>query len=258
VQLKEMSMKIQNFWKELPEQIKRLSIVIIVVGIMFILVRPLFVPEDFGTYGHFRASAVDEIVSQEVNYAGQEVCFDCHDDVMETKYDGYHKNVACEVCHGPAAGHTEDPESNQLIAPTERGYCPLCHEYSPSRPTGFPQIVSLSHNPMEPCIGCHDPHDPDPPEIPRECEACHAQIARTKALSHHLNIPCTLCHQTPEDHKVNPREVLPSKPISRDFCAQCHGATISDKKGIPKIDLASHEPRYVCWQCHYPHLPEAR
>jgi hypothetical protein len=251
-------MKPQNYWRSLPEQIKRLVIIIIILFLLFIFIRPLFIPDDFGIYGHFRASAVDEIVALEIKYAGQETCFDCHDDVMETKYDGYHKNVACEVCHGPGSAHTEDPEAAQLIAPTGRGYCTLCHEYLPSRPTGFPQIVAAAHNPNEPCIGCHDPHDPDPPEVPKECEACHAQIARTTALSHHANIPCTFCHQTPEEHKTNPREVLPDKPNSREFCAQCHGSNISNQKGIPKVDLLTHEPRYVCWQCHYPHLPEAR
>ena len=251
-------MKIRNYWQALPEQIKRISVVILIFGFLFLFVRPLFIPDDFGEHGHFRTSSVDEIIAQKVNYAGQELCSDCHDDVMESKYAGYHKNVACEVCHGPGYAHTEDPEAVQLIAPTKRGYCPLCHEYSPSRPTGFPQIVSASHNPMEPCISCHDPHDPDPPEIPTECAACHAQIARSKAISHHMNIACTFCHQSPEEHKVNPREVLPSKPTSREFCGQCHGADISDKKGIPKVDLSTHEPRYVCWQCHYPHLPEAR
>jgi len=248
----------KDFWNNLPEQIKRLSILIIALALLFILIRPLFIPDDFGKYGHFRVSAVDENAAVELKYAGQETCFDCHDDVMAVKSESYHRNLACEICHGPGKKHSEEPDTYQMIAPTGRGFCPLCHEYLPSRPTGFPQIVSASHNPMTPCIQCHDPHQPVPPQVPKECEACHAAIARTKALSHHLNIPCTFCHQTPEEHKINPRAHLPSKPASREFCAQCHGENISDKKGIPKIDLATHEPRYVCWQCHYPHLPEAR
>ena len=26
---------------------------------------------------------------------------------------------------------------------------------------------------------------------------------------------------------------------------------------IPRVDLASHAGRDLCWQCHYPHFPEA-
>lgn len=242
----------------IPEQVRRLSILVIALTVVFILTRNWLVPADFGKYGHYRASAIEDIISQEMEYAGQEVCFECHDDMIEEKRSGYHKDVSCEVCHGPAAKHAEEPGSVELQFPRQRGYCPLCHEYLPSRPTGFPQIVSASHNPMKPCISCHNPHNPTPPQTPRECTACHAEIARTKAVSHHVYVPCTRCHQAPEAHKTNPRAHLPSKPSNRAFCGQCHAIGATSEKGIPRIDLDSHYPRYVCWQCHYPHLPEAR
>jgi len=116
--------------------------------------------------------------------------------------------------------------------------------------------VSASHNPIKPCISCHDPHDPKPKEPPRECQACHAEIARTKAVSHHVYVPCIRCHQTPEEHKLQPRQVPASKPETREFCGGCHAKDAASEKGIPRIDLATHGERYVCWQCHYPHLPE--
>ena len=245
----------KSFWNNLPEQIKRLSIIFVILLAIFIIVNNILVPEDFGLYGHYRASALEEIISQKIQYAGHEVCYDCHDDVVETKQSGYHKKVSCEVCHGPAAAHTEDEEV-ELKAPRERGYCPICHEYLPSRPTGFPQIIAASHNPMKACISCHDPHDPVPPETPRECEACHAEIASTKSLSKHVYIPCIRCHQTPEEHKISPRKIIPSKPANREFCGGCHGIDASSDEEIPRIDLQTHEENYDCWQCHYPHLPE--
>ena len=245
------------FGRKIPEQVTRLSILLILIVVVFVFVRSALVPPDFGKYGHYRASAVDEIISQNIKYAGHVICYDCHDDVVDTKSGGYHKKVSCEVCHGPAALHTDDPEEFVLEAPRERGYCPLCHEYIPSRPTGFPQIVSASHNPMKPCISCHDPHNPKPPETPRECEACHAEISRTKSLSHHVNVKCTFCHQAQVEHKIQPREFLPSKPSTREFCGGCHADNSDASKEIPRVDIASHGERYMCWQCHYPHLPEA-
>ncbi|MFQ5605292.1 MAG: hypothetical protein ACE5HS_18660 [bacterium] len=246
-----------QLWKRFPEQIKRLSILLLVVIVLLVAVRVTLVPSDFGKYGHFRASAVEEIVSQEINYAGHEICAECHDDLMEVKNAGYHKSLACEVCHGPAAKHTEEPEPGMLQIPRGRGYCPLCHEYLPSRPTGFPQIVSASHNPIKPCITCHEPHDPKPPETPKECSACHANIARTKTISHHAYVECIRCHETPENHKISPRQFLPNKPQTREFCGGCHAQETPETKGIPQVDIAIHGERYVCWQCHYPHLPEA-
>jgi hypothetical protein len=242
-------------WRRFPEQVKRLSIVFVVVVTLFLLVRPLFIPSDFGKYGHYRASAVDLAASLDVHYAGHVTCLDCHEDIVEVKQTGFHKDVSCEVCHGPAFAHTEGDDFD-LPAPRDRGYCPLCHEYLPSRPTGFPQIISASHNPMEACISCHEPHDPKPSVTPKECDACHGEIANTKALSKHIYIPCIRCHETPEEHKLRPREIIPGKPMGREFCGECHAEDAPGEKGIPRIDMVTHEERYVCWQCHYPHLPE--
>lgn len=248
-----------NYWKKIPEQVKRLSVLLLILIITFIFVQSTLVPTDFGEYGHYRGSALNEIASQELKYAGQLACNECHDDVMETKNFGYHKNISCEVCHGPAANHIEDPDLFQPDAPRDRNYCPICHEYIPSRPTGFPQIVSASHNPVKPCITCHDPHDPKPPSGNSiGCEACHTEISRTKMLSYHAYVECTQCHETPDNHEINPRSYLPSKPSERSFCGRCHGLDAESEKGIPRIDLETHEKRYVCWQCHYPHLPEVR
>ncbi|OGB60390.1 MAG: hypothetical protein A2Y94_08320 [Caldithrix sp. RBG_13_44_9] len=245
-------------WKRIPEQLRRLSILVLLLIVLFVMIRTLLVPRDFGKYGHYRASAVDEIVSQSIHYAGREACEECHDDIAGVKSSGFHRNVACEVCHGPGAAHMEDPSGVQLTAPRERGYCPLCHEYLTSRPTGFPQIVSDLHNPMKPCIACHEPHDPKPPVTPKGCEACHAAIARTLSLSHHVYLPCTRCHQDPGSHKISPREFTPTKPTTREFCGECHARNDENTKGIPQIELVNHYSRYVCWQCHYPHLPEAQ
>lgn len=241
----------------IPEQATRLIVILGLFVAALVTARAVLIPDDFGTYGHFRAGAIEENASIPIKYAGQVACADCHDDVVEVKSEGYHRGVACEVCHGPAAAHVDDDESVDLRVPRERGYCPLCHEYLPSRPTGFPQVVAASHNPVLPCIQCHDPHDPVPPETPRECAACHATIARTKAVSHHAYVDCTQCHETPENHRVDPRAFLPTKPTSRAFCGGCHGRRADSPTGIPRVDLLEHGGGYVCWQCHYPHLPQA-
>ena len=241
-----------------PEQVKRLFPLLIIVVALIVSARSFLIPEDFGEYGHFRASALEEAVLREMKYAGRAACADCHDDLVEIKARGFHKNVACEVCHGPAAAHIEDDEAVELRVPRERGYCVLCHEYLPSRPTGFPQIVADTHNPRTPCFECHEPHDPKPPETPQNCSACHATIARTKLVSHHANVDCIVCHETSEGHKIDPRDFIPPKPTTRAFCGSCHGEDADSSPRIPRVDMDSHGTGYVCWQCHYPHLPETQ
>ena len=93
------------------------------------------------------------------------------------------------------------------------------------------------HNPVKPCITCHDPHAPEPPRVPQECSACHAEIARTKVLSRHAGLPCTTCHQTEEKHKVNPLQSTPGKPRTREFCGQCHAQEAKSPPEIPRVDL---------------------
>jgi hypothetical protein len=164
--------------------------------------------------------------------------------------------VACETCHGPGAAHVADPQSNAPVVPRERSFCPRCHGYDASRPTGFPQIEPVTHNPMKPCVECHTPHAPEPPTLPSSCAACHGEIARLKAVSHHAALDCTQCHQTPDAHRDTPRLVVAEKPRAREFCGGCHAKDAKSPKQIPRVDLATHGSRYLCWQCHYPHYPE--
>jgi hypothetical protein len=238
---------------KVPEQIKRLAVVLFVI-IAAVLLTWFLVPASVVDRRIQQESTVKRVTSTPIQFAGTAVCGECHDDETAKKKKGFHKGLSCETCHGPALKHVEDPGTVKPFAPRERKFCPLCHAYDPSRPTGFPQINPTIHNPLKPCITCHNPHDPEPPNIPRECSACHAEIARTKALSRHALLACTTCHTVPTQHKQAPRSVRPTKPEAREFCAKCHDKG-STQKAAPKVDAATHGGRYLCWQCHYPHMP---
>lgn len=239
----------------IPQQVPRLALVFVAAVAALVIARSLLVPESFGDSGHYRAAALDLVASHPIKYAGQRECGVCHSDVAETKADGNHRGLSCEVCHGPAAAHTNAPMDVKPTIPRGRDQCTLCHAYNPSRPTGFAQIDSVAHNPRMPCQGCHTPHAPVPPVTPRACSACHGQISTQLSVSHHAALECTTCHEAPPAHRENPRLVRPSKPTSRSFCGGCHAGGLAD---IPQISLDSHNSGYLCWQCHYPHHPEAR
>ena len=183
-------------------------------------------------------------------------CALCHGDVEAIRAVSNHQGVSCEVCHGAAANHVASPMETKPPIDRERTLCTVCHTFNPSRPSGFPQIDPVAHNPTTPCVACHLPHAPEPPTIPGECSVCHGQIARQKAVSHHAGLPCTTCHEAPDEHKASPRSVRPTKPLDRAFCGACHSEPAMVGSGIPQVDIGSHWERYLCWQCHYPHSPE--
>jgi hypothetical protein len=241
----------------IPEQVKRLAIVIGSLVVAALIVRFYIIPPKFTDRDQHRASTVEREIAKPVKFAGSRACQDCHEDITVKKAKGFHKTLSCEGCHGPAVRHAEDPSAAKPSAPRDRKFCPVCHAYDPSRPTGFPQINPTAHNPIKPCITCHNPHDPVPQRVPQACAACHGQIERTKALSSHALLQCTTCHKTSEQHRRAPRTAIPSKPETREFCGTCHGKTAT-QPDAPKIDLATHNPAYLCWQCHYPHLPEGQ
>lgn len=247
-----------SIWSKIPEQIRHLLIPCVIILVVALVARFLLVPSDFGRYGHYRAASVVENGEREIKFAGSAACLSCHDAEVAMKQAGYHRSLACETCHGPAAGHAEDPDKIKPYVPKARSHCLLCHEYQPSRPTGFPQVVADLHNPVKACIACHQPHDPKPPTVPKGCEACHAKIQRTIAVSGHTNVGCTQCHETPKQHNVLPRAYLPQKPQTRESCGKCHAQDAESDKAIPRVNMTSHGEKYLCWECHYPHMPEAQ
>jgi len=250
---------IRKIWNALPfpDQTKRLLIIFVFFITGWLVVRHHLVPPTFGQRGYYRAAAVDSIAALPISFVGQSQCVECHVDEGAVKTASYHRDVSCEVCHGPGAKHLDDPSANSLLPAKERTLCTVCHSYTASKPTGFPQIEPLTHNPADPCIKCHNPHDPKPPTTPSACGACHGEIARTKSVSHHASLECTFCHQTQELHKISPRAAIPGKPANRDFCGGCHSRSVDSPKEIPRVDMDSHGDGHLCWQCHYPHYPEA-
>ena len=243
----------------IPEQVKRLAIVIGVLVALTLVARFVLIPRSLTSTSLHWSLTTQRESAKPVKFAGSTACQDCHDDIAAKKAKSFHRVLACEGCHAPSVKHAEDPSAAKPVIPRDRTTCARCHAYDPSRPTGFPQINLTAHNPLKSCSTCHNPHDPVPPKVPKECAACHAQIERTKAVSSHALLTCTTCHKAPERHKTAPRTALPSKPDSREFCATCHGqGRAGTPKEAPKVDIATHGARNLCWECHYPHLPEGR
>ena len=126
---------------------------------LFLVLRLIFIPADFGTLGFYRAGALDDARAVPANYAGQDICTVCHSDIDELRQAARHTEVSCEACHGPAASHVEDFELKPTIE-NPRAVCVRCHAASAGKPAFLPQVVPDEHAGDFSCTDCHNPHDP--------------------------------------------------------------------------------------------------
>ena len=184
----------------------------------------------------------------------------------------------CLSCHDPHSAKEKGLLKITVHKPMVDGQCRECH-LAPTEPAPFKTTKSGSelclecHSSMKKelrrnfihdptvkgnCLTCHDPHNPLLPHSPTECSACHREIASKKMVSPHVSLTCKRCHDVPEGHLDTPRYVRANKPVSRELCGSCHATNSGSDRSIAKIELDTHNERYNCWDCHYPHFPEAK
>jgi len=161
----------------------------------------------------------------EGNYAGDEACMECHEEIYENFSKTIHgvkseprtpassnQEFACEVCHGPGAQHAEEGEGGG--------------------------ILSLSAKSPEPQKKKND-----------VCLQCHnkGKVAMWQASTHETRVlSCANCHKV---HQQNPKYL--AKPTQPEVCLECHRAI------TPQLLRQSHHPiresKMKCSDCHNSH-----
>jgi len=127
----------------MPQQISRLLVLFLLFTLCLVMARHYLVPKTFGRLGHYRAAALDSIVSRNVKYVGRKTCATCHDDIAKLHSVSRHQTVACEACHGPGSKHEEiakpftnvkklSPEQEKLVRDSiwkiqPGNICSRCH-----------------------------------------------------------------------------------------------------------------------------------
>ncbi len=169
----------------MPQHLKRLISFFAILLVLFLILQQVLIPKSFGKLGHYRADAIKENLVRELQYAGSDNCTKCHDTIHIEKSEGYHKQLKCEVCHGPGLKHalyadkfkdSELPDSLKLHKPIERKECAICHQKNAARikmqfdtidNTMIVQIDAMKHKLLnkktkeeQKCIKCHNPHQP--------------------------------------------------------------------------------------------------
>jgi hypothetical protein len=105
----------------------QVGVVFVIVGATMIFTRQRFIPESFGDIGHYRADSLEMIAAREIQYAGWQICGECHEDQVETKNSSFHRMLSCEVCHGASSAHAQEEAEEDPILPTGRDLCLACH-----------------------------------------------------------------------------------------------------------------------------------
>jgi hypothetical protein len=132
------------------------------VGVaVFLAMRGLLVPSDFGALGHYRRGALDDGRAHQPAFAGRQACTECHEAQVKERTGSRHATVGCEACHGALAVHAADPTAATPARPDASRTCLLCHLANVAKPHAFPQVEPSEHGDGQPCSECHQPHHPE-------------------------------------------------------------------------------------------------
>jgi len=141
------------------EHLLRLAALFAAGVALFLGVRWLLVPSDYGRLGPYRASALVQNALRPIVFAGQAACVECHTDVADLRKTNAHARVSCESCHGPLARHAADPAVS-AHRPDPRAICAVCHVASAAKPPWFKMVNFTEHADPGPCTTCHAAHAP--------------------------------------------------------------------------------------------------
>ena len=126
--------------EKIPDSLARLLVVFLALSAVGALVVLVLIPRPMKDVRFQWAEDIRRERAKPVRYAGVGVCAECHEEISGMKNAGYHRDLSCETCHGPARAHADDPDKVKPVVPSTRDFCAQCHAYDPSRPRGFPMI----------------------------------------------------------------------------------------------------------------------
>ena len=202
-------------------------------------------------------------------YAGEETCLTCHEDMKKGYHDSAHARVqnlrtpranqGCESCHGPGKAHADAGGDPNLIKrlgkarPAEVSEtCTSCHNRAEHAEWAGSKHDSRSMS----CSSCHSIHNAKSPKgqliqtSEREtCSQCHQRESNKIARSSHMPVQegkmsCSSCHNP---HGAQNVRMLREGHSITESCTSCH----ADKRGPFLFEHAV--GRESCVTCHDPH-----
>jgi len=150
----------------------RIVLGIVILAVLGFIGKTVLTPKSFGTYGYYRADAIEEEANIDIRHWTNAPCFSCHAYEANIHLNGTHETISCEFCHGPYADHVKNGKKTGSL-PVKKGeeiktLCLRCHNKAiQARPeeviktVAMPehlkdQKVKLTHT----CNQCHHVHAP--------------------------------------------------------------------------------------------------
>ncbi len=175
----------------------KVILILIIMGIGGIAAQAVFIPDDFGEYGHYRTGAIEDEINRIVRNQTNESCLKCHPYIKKIHLGGVHKTVSCEFCHGPNADHAVDGKKIADM-PVIRGeeikqLCLRCHnKIIRARPEESIKMIAMPQHLEEKrvqtshvCNQCHHVHAPMKWVI--EAKKAHGLIKEKEGLFPWMN-----------------------------------------------------------------------
>jgi len=145
---------------------------IVALSLLGFIGKTVLTPKSFGTYGHYRADAIEEEANIEIRHWTNAPCFSCHAYEANIHLNGRHKTISCEFCHGPYADHITNGKKSGTLS-VKRGeeiktLCLRCHNRAiQARPEAVIKTVTMPEH-LESqkvkvthiCNQCHNQHAP--------------------------------------------------------------------------------------------------
>ena len=242
---------------KVPEQVARLGLVLGVLLAIVIPLRFFILPYSMFHYQPHQAAKVEREKLKPMHYAGTLTCTACHADEVNLKVASYHKTVACETCHGPSAEHASSPTGvgQTRYRPANGSFACLPR----LRPVAAQRVPADRPGDPQPAQGVHELPQSARPEAPDDAEGVLGVPRRDRPHEgglHHVLLECTACHEAPSSTRLH-RGALPTKPRPASSAGSATARTRRKLRRTPRRSTwPTHGGKYVCWQCHYPHLPE--
>ena len=127
-----------KLFERFPDPLARLIVVFLALLVVGVFVVVVLIPKPMKDVEMQWADAVKREQARPVKYAGFHACAECHDKLYETKKKGYHRDLSCETCHGPAKAHTEDPGQGQAGHSRRADVLPAVPRLQPVAAQGLP------------------------------------------------------------------------------------------------------------------------
>jgi len=198
------------------------------------------------------------VFSPPPQYAGAQVCTECHADVLNTVVHTAHfstniftnslwlaqgggTNTDCLACH-TVGYNLPTGFTNQSVTPHLAGVqCENCHgpaarhATNPGDPTAKPRVDIAATV----CGGCHNNQF-----VPVQASAEHPPTYEEWSASPHqtFDVVCARCH---DPHQ----QLISTNLVSGATCGECHTRVYEEWSATPH-----HTFDVVCQRCHDPHL----